>query len=221
MAARSGRGTGRPTGRARSALSTLLVVAGLAVAGAGVWHWHAAGAGDPVAALSAVAAPDRADAEGLPAAPPPARPARSRPGAPVEVRVPRLGVAAAVDPVAAPGGTLVPPSDPTRLGWWAAGARPGERGSVLVAGHTVSSGGGALDDLEDVRRGDRVVVGTAAGPTAYVVDDVEVLAKGVLARRAPRLFAQDVPARLVLVTCEDWDGTAYRSNVVVTASPAP
>jgi hypothetical protein len=48
---------------------------------------------------------------------------------------------------------------------------------------------------------------------------VEVLGKGELARRAQRLFDQDGPARLVLLTCEDWDGTAYRSNVVVLAEP--
>jgi hypothetical protein len=34
-----------------------------------------------------------------------------------------------------------------------------------------------------------------------------------------RLFSQEAPGRLVLITCEDWDGTAYRSNVVVTAQP--
>ena len=43
--------------------------------------------------------------------------------------------------------------------------------------------------------------------------------KGVVARQAERLFSQEVPGRLVLITCEDWDGTAYRSNVVVTAHP--
>jgi len=28
-----------------------------------------------------------------------------------------------------------------------------------------------------------------------------------------------VPGRLVLITCEDWDGERYLSNVVVTATP--
>jgi hypothetical protein len=48
---------------------------------------------------------------------------------------------------------------------------------------------------------------------------VAVYAKGSLARQAERLFSQDVPGRLVLITCEDWDGSRYLSNVVVTATP--
>ena len=41
-----------------------------------------------------------------------------------------------------------------------------------------------------------------------------------MADHAERLFSQDVPGRLVLVTCEDWDGERYLSNVVVVAEPA-
>jgi streptomycin 6-kinase len=37
--------------------------------------------------------------------------------------------------------------------------------------------------------------------------------------RAEELFSQRVPGRLVLVTCEDWDGREYLSNVVVIAAP--
>ena len=46
---------------------------------------------------------------------------------------------------------------------------------------------------------------------------VRVYDKGSVAGDAKRLFSQDVPGRLVLVTCEDWDGERYLSNVVVTA----
>ena len=52
---------------------------------------------------------------------------------------------------------LVPPADPQRVGWWGEGAAPGERGRALVAGHTVHTGGGALDDLETLEPGDRVL----------------------------------------------------------------
>ena len=54
---------------------------------------------------------------------------------------------------------------------------------------------------------------------SYVVEDVEVYRKGALARQAAELFSQEVDGRLVLLTCEDWDGTRYLSNVVVTALP--
>jgi LPXTG-site transpeptidase (sortase) family protein len=152
---------------------------------------------------------------------PPAAPAAWRPGAPRRLLVPALHVAAPVLPIGTVGRTLVPPADPTRLGWWAAGAVPGAaRGSAVVAGHTVHTGGGALDRLGDLRPGDAVVVRTARGRLDYVVRRVVVLRKGTLAERAPQLFDQRGPGRLVLVTCTDWDGTRYLGNTVVIAVPA-
>jgi LPXTG-site transpeptidase (sortase) family protein len=140
------------------------------------------------------------------------------PGAPRRVRIPALGVSAAVVPVHAANDTLVPPSDPTQLGWWADGARPGAaRGSALVAGHTVHTGGGALDNLEVLSPGQDVVVRTDEGRIDYEVTRVRVYRKGRIAQDAERLFSQEVPGRLVLITCEDWDGSRYLSNVVVTA----
>jgi LPXTG-site transpeptidase (sortase) family protein len=143
-----------------------------------------------------------------------------RPGAPRLVRIPALDVAAPVVPVKAPGRTLVPPSDPRQLGWWADGAEPGDlAGSALITGHTVHTGGGALDDLEDLEAGDTVVVRTERGTIRYAVQRVQIFSKGSLAGDATRVFSQDVPGRLVLITCEDWDGERYLSNVVVTATP--
>jgi LPXTG-site transpeptidase (sortase) family protein len=144
------------------------------------------------------------------------------PGVPRTVVIPKLGVRAPVVGVTAPGGTLTPPADPQTLGWWSAGARPGAvRGSALVTGHTVSSGGGALDDLEQLSAGDAVGVRTAHGALEYVVRQVSIYHKATLARQAEALFSQTVPGRLVLITCEDWDGERYLSNVVVIAEPAP
>ncbi|HYF74828.1 MAG TPA: class F sortase [Nocardioides sp.] len=151
-----------------------------------------------------------------------AKPVRAprEPGAPERVRIPALQVDAPVVPVRAPGRTLVPPADPQRLGWWADGAQPGaERGSALVAGHTVHTGGGALDRLETLESGDLVVVRTDHGTLRYDVRRVQVFSKGRIADHATELFSQEVPGRLVLVTCEDWDGERYLSNVVVTATP--
>lgn len=143
-----------------------------------------------------------------------------RPGAPERLEVPALDIDAPVVPIAAPGGVLTPPSDPQTLGWWADGARPGaRRGSALVTGHTVSSGGGAMDDLEQLAVGERVWMRTERGRIGYEVRDVVILGKGELARRATEVFDQEVDGRLVLITCEDWNGVEYLSNVVVTAAP--
>jgi LPXTG-site transpeptidase (sortase) family protein len=137
---------------------------------------------------------------------------------PSTVALPALGVRAEVDPIDVAGGTLTPPADPRRVGWWAGGARPGTaRGTAVVTGHTVHDGGGAFDRLDELAPGDRVVVASAAQQVRYEVASVRVLSRAELARRHRSVFRQDGPGRLVLVTCEDWDGTAYRSNVVVVA----
>ncbi len=81
------------------------------------------------------------------------------------------------------------------------------------------TGGGAFDDLETLRPGDRVSVRTTQGRIRYVVSGVTVYRKATLARDAERVFRQSGPGRLVLVTCEDWNGTTYLSNAVVFADP--
>jgi LPXTG-site transpeptidase (sortase) family protein len=140
---------------------------------------------------------------------------------PSVVVVPSLGVRAPVLGIRTEDGALTPPSDPQEVGWWSGGSRPGAAtGAAVITGHTVHTGGGAFDDLETLTRGDRVVVGAAHRQVAYEVASVQVLSKSELARRSASLFSRSGPGRLVLVTCEDWDGTGYLSNVVVTARPS-
>lgn len=148
-------------------------------------------------------------------------PAAARRGAvPVAVVVPALGVDAAVEPIGLRAGSLTPPDDPTRVGWWAGGAKPGATaGTAVLTGHTVHTGGGAFDRLEDLTAGDEVAVRTRRGTLAYEVRSVQVLSRDQVARRSAGIFRQTGAARLLLVTCEGWDGTAFRSNVVVTARP--
>jgi LPXTG-site transpeptidase (sortase) family protein len=146
-------------------------------------------------------------------------PRRAR--APRVIVVPSLGVRAPVLGIRTEDGALTPPSDPQEVGWWSGGSRPGAAtGAAVITGHTVHTGGGAFDDLETLTRGDRVVVGAAHRQVAYEVASVQVLSKSELARRSASLFSRSGPGRLVLVTCEDWDGTGYLSNVVVTARPS-
>ena len=121
-----------------------------------------------------------------------------------------------VVPLELDGSSLTPPADPTVLGWW--GRRAGARhGATLLVGHTVHTGGGDLDDLEDI------AVGSAATVNGvdYEVARVKVISKAALAKQAPRLFGQGGPHRLVVVTCEGYDPATghYDSNVVLTATP--
>lgn len=114
------------------------------------------------------------------------------------------------------GAELVPPNDPQVLGWW--GRRAGARhGTTLLVGHTVHTGGGTFDNLEDTRAGDLVVV----SGVRYRVERVNTPLKGYVAKHARRLFNQHTSHKLVLVTCEDYSPATghYSSNVVVVARP--
>ena len=139
-------------------------------------------------------------------------------GRPNRLVVPSLRVDAPVIPIGVVDGVLLPPDDPQVLGWWRDGAKPGAvEGGALITGHTVHTGGGAFDDLETLRTGDPVVVRTDKGRIRYAVTGVTIYRKASLAKDAERVFSQTVPGRLVLITCEDWNGTGYDSNAIVFA----
>jgi hypothetical protein len=111
---------------------------------------------------------------------------------------------------------LVPPSDPHVLGWW--GKRAGARhGTTLLVGHSVHTGGGELDSLADTPVGR---VATVSG-VRYRVTAVRVMTKRRLAVRAPQLFRQTGPPRLVVVSCAnyDWATGVWPDNAVVIAKP--
>ncbi len=153
--------------------------------------------------------------------PPPKSPYRSLdPADPVLLLVPSLDIEAPVVPIALSDDLVLdPPRDVIDVGWWNASAQPGaETGSTVIAGHTVKTGGGALDPLRDVRRGAVVDVRTAEGTMRYLVQRKKVYDKDELAVNAVDVFGQERgDGRLVLVSCTDWDGTSYASNVVVFA----
>lgn len=143
-----------------------------------------------------------------------------RPGRPTGITIPQLDVTAPVVSIKAVEAALTPPSDPTTVGWWSGGAQPGaKRGSAVITGHTVHTGGGAFDDLGKLVPGSVVQVATVRGRLQYRVATVTTYRKATLAKRAAQVFDQGVRGRLVLVTCEDWNGQVYLGNVVVVALP--
>jgi LPXTG-site transpeptidase (sortase) family protein len=136
------------------------------------------------------------------------------------LRIPSLGINAPVLPISAEGSSLVPPSDPQIVGWWSDGARPGaDRGTAILTGHTVSTGGGVFDDLEHMRPGQHVQIRSNGQRLSLEVNSVTTYHKTRLAERSAEVFDQTAPGRVALVTCEDWNGDVYRSNVVVMATP--
>ena len=141
---------------------------------------------------------------------------------PYRLRIPRIGVNAPVVPIQSnEERVLNPPQDPSVAGWWSEGAAPGEpQGSAVLVGHTVrNKGGGVFDDIGDLRRGDAIEVEGSDSGLTYRVKSIDVLAKDEVVRHAEEIFAQTGAGRLVIISCDDWDGTVWRSNIVTIAAP--
>uniref|UniRef100_UPI001C30F7F3 class F sortase n=1 Tax=Streptomyces sp. TRM64462 TaxID=2741726 RepID=UPI001C30F7F3 len=143
---------------------------------------------------------------------------------PVALSVPGHFDGLPIDPVAAGrDGSLDVPASPSRLGWWARGARPGApRGTLLLAGHLDSAdeGPGPFEALHGLPLGARAQVSAADG-TRHTYR--------IVARRTYRksalpgdLFTADGRPRLVLVTCAgafDPETRVYAENLVLYGVP--
>jgi LPXTG-site transpeptidase (sortase) family protein len=133
------------------------------------------------------------------------------------IAIPSLDLAAPVVPITSENRVLVPPHDPGVVGWWSEGAEVGaDTGSAILVGHSVRTGGGIFDDIDTLEPGDSVEV----GGLTYSVASIETLAQDELPSRAEELFDQNVSGRVVIVTCNDWDGTTWQSNTIAIAEPA-
>ena len=89
-----------------------------------------------------------------------------------------------------------------------------------MVGHTVrNKGGGVFDDIAEVSRGDAIEVDGSDSTMSYRVKSINVLSKEEVARNAEEIFAQTGAGRLVIITCDDWDGSVWRSNIVTIATP--
>jgi hypothetical protein len=144
---------------------------------------------------------------------------------PVRLRIPRLGIKAAIVPevIDIEKGALGMPANIRRLGWWRDGVAPlAQSGSILIAGHYdfATAGRGAFYSLPHARRGERIHITTADG----AVNTYRVVAVGSYPKSALPLtvFDRRGPPRLVLVTCGGrFNSTTKRflDNIVVTVVP--
>jgi hypothetical protein len=147
----------------------------------------------------------------------------SEAAAPVRLAVPSLAVDAAVVPVGIqPGGELAVPDDPSLVGWWQGGARPGAAlGTTVLDGHVDSylTGSGALFHVADLRPGATVSLGTSAGSLTYVVQAVRSYPKQAL---PADVFDTTGQPRLVIITCGgefDQLTRQYSHNIVAYGVP--
>lgn len=209
----------------RLSLPWIAIVAGLAAVGFAVVPPQDDPAAGAVPPAALVVAP-------VPAAPVPASPAdaaQSHAAAtvaaapPTRLHAPAIGVDAPVVPIGVDGRALVIPDDPSVVGWWRDGARPGApTGTVVLAGHVDAwdTGPGALFHLARIRPGDAVSVRTDTGERGYVVEAVRRYPKPEL---PVEVFAPAGRPRLVLISCGgafDRRLRSYTDNVVVYATPA-
>lgn len=116
---------------------------------------------------------------------------------------------------------LTPPANPRDVGWWNASAKPGATGGqTIIAGHTVHTGGGQFDHLGAIKKGAEIEIVRKHRTEHYVATKVFTLSKKAVSDRAQQLFGQDRPRnRLVLITCGNWTGREYLTNVFVYAKP--
>jgi sortase (surface protein transpeptidase) len=142
----------------------------------------------------------------------------------VRVEIPSIGVRAPVIPLGLnPDGSLEVPEDFDETGWWTGGARPGERGPAVVAGHVDSTTGPAVFyRLAELGRGDPVEIVRRDGTRVrFVVQHSERYPKA----RFPtdRVYGATPGPTLRLVTCSgDFDSSTghYLDNTVVYATLA-
>ncbi len=170
----------------------------------------------------AVAVPSPRPAEPTPA-PTGARAVARLPVAePARLRIPLLGVDAAIVPVAVgSAGELRVPDDPQTVGWWREGGAPGAPGAAgVIDGHVDSArdGPGALFRAAALQPGDVLAVESRTGVArAFVVRTVRRYAKTAL---PPEVFRAGADPQPVLITCGghfDHSTRQYEDNVVVVA----
>jgi sortase (surface protein transpeptidase) len=209
-------GAGRPRTRGRPAAGRLAIIAA-AVAAA----LAAAAACADTPARSSPATQGRV-ATATPAvagtaAPAPRPPAPST-AVPDRLRLPAIGVDAHVESVGTtPQNAMDVPTDLHDVGWYAAGARPGQPGDAVIDGHLDwYTGSAVFANLSRLQVGDLAVV-VDAGGTA-VTFRVTSVASYPVGQPPSDLFNRQGPARLSLITCGgSWDGHQYNRRLVVDA----
>lgn len=146
--------------------------------------------------------------------------------APVEVRIPTLGVRSSLVPLGlnTDGTAEVPPLErPLQAGWYKHGPAPGDNGPAVLLGHVDGRGEpGIFRDLAKLVPGDRVEVTRHDGTTAtFAIRRVDRVAKDHFPTDA--VYGETTAPQLRLITCGgafDQTTGGYRDNVIAYADLA-
>jgi LPXTG-site transpeptidase (sortase) family protein len=144
------------------------------------------------------------------------------PGLPVRLKIPKIGVDAALDYVGlTTHGDMDAPKNPAYAGWYKEGPRPGEKGNSVIDGHFGYRNRipAVFDNLYKLQKGDKIYVKDKKGATiSFVVRESR--------RYDPEAVASDVfrsndgLAHLNLITCQGvWNQNqkSYSNRLVVFA----
>lgn len=140
--------------------------------------------------------------------------------APVQLLIPNIDVDAPIERVGiTPDGAMGIPKNPANAGWYALGARPGDIGSAVIAGHLNWYQGvtGAFANLHKLKPGDTVMTQDNNGEIVFFA--VREIRTYDAADEAVDVFSSsDGKAHLNLITCEGaWDKVTkqYTERLVV------
>lgn len=144
------------------------------------------------------------------------------PATPTQLIIPAIKLRAPLVPIQVDANSVLnPPADTTQVGWWDQSAKPGSpTGQTVMTGHTVHTGGGVLNRLHQVKKGDIIRVRTATETMFYETTKVVEYTYQEVAEHSWRLFNQERNQnRLVLITCSDFRNGVYHTNIITFATP--
>jgi len=126
-------------------------------------------------------------------------------GLPVHLKIPKIGVDAAIEDVGLiPDGSMGVPDKLADVAWYKLGPRPGQQGSAVIAGHRSSKEWmpAVFDNLHDLRPGDYLYIEDDKGSTiTFIIRESRTYDPEA---NAGDVFSQSDGVHLNLITC---DGT--------------
>lgn len=148
--------------------------------------------------------------------------ATTTPLTPARIAIPSIGVNTTVEQVGQKAdGSMAAPNSFATVGWYKLGAKPGQPGNAVMAGHVNNAltKSGVFEHLSEVTLGDTITVTDASGRTlTYTVYETHQYHTDTAP--ATEIFTANGPSQLVLITCDGaWDPIArsYDKRFVVYA----
>jgi hypothetical protein len=122
---------------------------------------------------------------------------------PVVLSIPTLGLQANIEHVGLDDKKRMDvPKDDMNVAWYDRGARIGEKGSAVIAGHFDTKAGGpaVFYEINKLRPGDEIIVSGANGETStFVVTETKTVKDATFP--IEEVFAKNDQVRLNLITC--------------------